>query len=97
METSFSEIKQKDVINLKDGKKLGKPFDLAFTYPEGKVVGIVVPGKKGFCFFKKEIFIDLKHIVKIGEDAILVDASPAPPPPKDKRGCPPQNNIYDYE
>lgn len=77
METSFSELKQKDVINLSDGSCLGKTCDVVFTYPEGKVCGIVVPGSKGWHFFRRqELFIELKSVTKIGEDVILVNLRP---------------------
>lgn len=110
METSFVEIKQKDVVNIKDGKKLGRTTDIIFTYPEGRVMGIVVPGKKGFLFFKSELFIDLRNVVKIGEDAVLVDIFCAPKPTKEGGNCrtypsppppPPKDNgrrsYEDYE
>lgn len=87
METSFVEIKQKDVVNIKDGKKLGRTTDIIFTYPEGRVMGIIVPGKKGFLFLKSELFIDLRNVVKIGEDTVLVDITCAPKPTKEGRNC----------
>lgn len=77
METSFSELRQKDVINLVDGSCLGRTCDVVFTYPEGKVCGIVVPGSKGWHFFRRnELFIELKSITKIGEDVVLVNLRP---------------------
>ena len=44
METSFCELHRKEAVNLTDGKQLGKVSDVVFTYPEGRVQGIVVPG-----------------------------------------------------
>lgn len=73
METGYCQIRQKDVINLRDGRKLGKVCDVVFLFPEGRVLGIIVPGGRGF--FQPEQFIELKNIVRIGEDAILVDVS----------------------
>ena len=84
METSFSELKCKEVINLCDGKRLGKVNDVVFTYPEGKVLGIVAPGGRGFRFGKGDLFIDLKCINKIGVDVILVEIRSAPKPDKKK-------------
>lgn len=107
METSFVELKQKEVVNVKDGKRLGRIIDIAFCCPEGRITGIIVPGGKSFLFSKNELFIDWGSITKIGEDAILVDIAPAPKPIKGgRRGCepPPQNgnrqcrrNFDDYE
>lgn len=73
MELSFSELRAKEVVNTQDGKKLGRVCDVALCYPENKWIGIVVPGGRGFAFKKSELFIDLRRIIKIGEDVILVD------------------------
>lgn len=91
MEVIFSELRQKEVINVADGKHLGKVCDLKFTFPEGNVLGVSVTGCKGFKFTKQEIFIPLKCITKIGEDAVLVNISENPPPPKPPmaQNCPP--------
>lgn len=87
MDVIFSELKQKEVINVSDGKHLGRVCDISFTFPEGKVLGFSVTGCKGFKFTKQEIFLPLKCIVKIGEDAVLVSFSENPPPPPPN--CPP--------
>ena len=86
METSYTELKCKEVINLCDGKRLGKVCDVVFTYPEGRVQGIVAPGGRGFRFGKGDLFIDLKNISKIGIDVVLVDIRSAPKPEKKKGG-----------
>ncbi len=91
METSFLAIKQKDVINLLDGKHLGKVCDISFSFPENNVLGFTVTGSKGFKFSKQEIFLPVKCIVKIGEDAILVKfgKEEKPEKPSKKPDCPP--------
>ena len=81
METSFSELKCKFVVNVTDGRNLGKTNDVVFTYPEGRVLGIVVPGGRGLRLFKNnDMFISLKSIVKIGADVVLVDLKSSPKP-----------------
>ena len=94
MEITFSELKQKDVINLIDGKHMGKVCDISFCFPKGDVLGFTVTGCKGFRFSKQEIFLPLKRVVKIGQDAVLVkfgkEEAP-PPPPKEPPRCPPPN------
>lgn len=93
MEVVYSGLRQKEVINLADGKHLGKVCDLKFTFPEGNVLGVSVTGCKGFKLTKQEIFIPLKCISKIGEDAVLVnlgDAQQPPPKPSKPQPCPPQ-------
>ncbi len=73
MEMSFSDLRTKEVINTNDGRRLGKVCDIVFCYPENRVIGIVAPGGKGFSIWKNEQFIDMKNIVKIGDDVVLVN------------------------
>ena len=75
MQISFLEIKDKDVVNVADGKKLGRVQDVVFTQC-GQITGFVVPGEKRFlhCFSRNEcIFIPFGNICKIGEDILLVE------------------------
>lgn len=72
MELNFSDLRAKEVINTQDGRKLGRVCDVALCYPENRWIGIIVPGGR-FSLKKNELFIDLKRIVKIGEDVILVN------------------------
>ena len=94
METSFGELRRIEVININDGKRLGKVCDLVFTYPEGRVLGIVVPGGRGFRWGKADLFVELKCVTKIGVDAVFVEIKSAPKSEKKKCGkwedsCPP--------
>ncbi len=73
MELTFSELRAKEVINTQDGKKLGKVCDIALCYPENRWIGVIVPNGTTFSIRKRGLFIDLKNIVKIGEDVILVN------------------------
>ena len=79
MELTYSELRQKEIINICDGKKLGRISDLVFTYPKNTVTGIVVPGCHKQSFFRSapELFISMCCITKIGEDVILVDLGKA--------------------
>ena len=72
MEQTFSEIKKKDVINLIDGKHLGKVCDISFTFPENNVHGFTVTGGKGIRWNRQDVFLPIKCVVKIGQDAVLV-------------------------
>lgn len=84
IETGYCQLRQKEVINLKDGRRLGRVSDVVFTFPEGKTLGIVVPGGRGF--FRPGMFIDLRNIVKIGEDTVLVEVRPVLKSSPPKRG-----------
>ena len=91
MEISYCELRTKMVVNLTDGRKLGRIIDLVYDECTAKVLGLVVPGGRSFVFFrpKEDIFIPYHCICKIGEDTILVELG-APPPPNN------QNNVYGY-
>ncbi len=74
---SFSEIKQKDVINICDGKKLGRPIDLILN-DSACVEALVVPGQSGglMGFLKPDregCVIPWSRVRRIGDDVILVE------------------------
>ncbi len=76
MELSYRDLAKKDVINISDGRCLGRIIDMKFKFPQGVIIGIVVPGQRtGIfrCFNRTEIYIDESKIIKIGGDVILVD------------------------
>ena len=76
MRLSYRDLKKRDVINVEDGRCLGRIIDLDLNFPSGVLAGIVVPGRKvHFCriFDKTEIYIDQSRIIKIGGDVILVN------------------------
>ena len=77
METTFLELKSKQVINTVDGKCLGHITDIVFDVVTAKALGFVVPQpNQGFwSFFRggKEIFIPFDCVCKIGVDVILVE------------------------
>ena len=74
---TFSELKQKDVVNIYDGKRLGKPIDLVLN-PGACVEALVVPsGSGGFLGLlrqdKEGCFIPWNRVLRIGDDVILVE------------------------
>ena len=86
MDTSFLELRCKEVVNVVDGRRLGHIVDVIFNLENGCLQGVVVPGEKSFWnVFKNgtELFIPLCQIVKVGEDAVLVElfANQNPNPP----------------
>ena len=83
MESSFLELRCKEVVNVVDGKKLGHIVDIVFELSSGRITGLVVPGEKNFWnVFKSsgEIFIPYSQICKIGDDTILVELYSCAPP-----------------
>ena len=70
----MSELQDKDIINLKDGKNIGRIIDLEVTN-EGIISYIIAEPKQFFKLnvYNKETSFTFKQIVKIGKDVILVD------------------------
>ena len=76
LESSFLELRCKEVVNVVDGKRLGHIVDIVFELATGQITGLVVPGEKNFWnVFKSggEIFIPYNQICKVGDDTILVE------------------------
>lgn len=73
---SFSELKQKDVINVCDGRRLGRPIDLILN-ERACVEAIVVPDSCGPFWFLRPVrdglVIPWNRIRRIGDDVILVE------------------------
>lgn len=72
----FWDLTEKEVINCKDGKRLGYVADLEIEIQTGKICKLYVPGPGKFCgCFGKgpEIVIFWNQIVRIGKEIILVD------------------------
>ena len=78
VEVSFCELRTKMVINVVDGKALGRIVDIVFSRENAKVAGVIVPGDKSFHLFgrKNELFVPYDRIMRIGLDAVLVELRP---------------------
>jgi len=75
----FQDLRNKEVIDLSDGKRLGFVCDIDVDIESGRIIAIVVPGKKGFGgFFGKteDYVIPWSSICKIGNDIIIVNNQP---------------------
>lgn len=81
METSFTELRNKEVINVMTGRLLGNVCDIVIDLRRNCILGLMVPGARSFFnFFRssQEIFIPFCNICKIGEDVILVEVVETP-------------------
>ena len=70
------DFKHKEVINIKDGRRMGYVQDVCADLETGRITSIIVPGgKKLMSFFNQnnDIIIPWQNIKCIGEDLILVD------------------------
>ena len=73
---TFGELKQKDVVNICDGRRLGKPIDIALN-DSACVIALIVPGPSSFwnCLKpdREGVSILWERIRRIGDDVILVE------------------------
>lgn len=80
MVENLTQISEKQVINLCDGRILGHVIDFKINLSSGCLTAIILPGETGFFGFKKctDIIIPWDKICKIGKDAIIVDIGELP-------------------
>ncbi len=73
----LSELQKKDIVNIKDGKKIGRIVDVSFDINSGYMIDFVIE-KTNFVkniFNNNELRIKFTQIKKLGEDVILIDIS----------------------
>lgn len=75
MDFTFSDLRYKEVINVKTGHRLGYVGDIQID-SSGKVISLIVPtqGKLGGIFGKTEDYIvPWQSINRIGDDIIIIE------------------------
>ena len=86
MRCRIAEMRNKEVIHVKSGMRLGCVNDVEFDTKDAKILGIVIFGKlKCFGILGREddLFIKWEEIKVIGDDTVLVGCNI--PPKKKKR------------
>lgn len=78
-EYSFSELRNKRIVNVSDGRELGHLCDIVFSCV-GRVNYFVAPGRRTFFKFNGNdcVCIPWQNIIKVGEDVILVELQSRP-------------------
>ena len=74
---SYSELRRKDVVNICDGRKMGRPIDLILS-DNACAQALVVPGRPGgllgfFRLDREGIVIPWERVRRVGDDVILVE------------------------
>jgi YlmC/YmxH family sporulation protein len=72
----ISELKQRDVININDGRRLGIVYDVEIDMEKGKIDALIIPGTGrilGLFSRESDIVVSWENIKKIGADVILID------------------------
>ena len=86
---TFSELKQKDVVNICDGRRLGKPIDLVFG-ETARIEAIVVPLPGNLLSLLKQekegCMLPWSRIMRIGDDVILVEVHEQDYPEMEREG-----------
>ncbi len=86
---STCDLREKDVVNVCDGRNLGCVTDFIIDTCEGKITALIVPRVSGFLGLacKGDIIIPWCKIECIGADTILVKIPPEEllPPKEEKK------------
>lgn len=72
----FFDLRQKEVINIRDGARLGYVSDCIMCHEKGQIKHIIIPGPaKIFGMFgrEQEYKVDWEHVKQVGNDLILID------------------------
>ncbi|MBR1743518.1 MAG: YlmC/YmxH family sporulation protein [Lachnospiraceae bacterium] len=71
------ELREKEVINICDGERLGNVCDIDFDIDTGQIFALIIPGPckiLGILGRDHEYIIPFCDIVRIGSDVVLVEA-----------------------
>ncbi len=99
---TLCQLKEKEVINVCDGRRLGCVEDLEFEIDSGKICSLILSERGGILGFGKGngIFVPWSSIKRIGPDIILVDIGEEPPsccegePDSPKPPKPPKRGFF---
>ncbi len=76
MGVRMGDLRDRDVVNVNDGKRLGIINDIEIDIENGRIRAIIIPGAGGFMGVigrRNDMVIPWEKIVKVGVDTILVD------------------------
>lgn len=85
----IADLRNKQVVCIKNGCVLGYIYDVEFNTCEGTLTAIIIPGRPRFfgIFGRDEdIVIPWSEIEVIGEETVLVTTDSAPYTPRAKKG-----------
>ena len=75
--TTVNALKDKEVVSVCDGRRLGYVCDFAVDLKSGKILSLIIPGDLKYFGFKRgdSCVIPWCAITRIGDDIILVNPS----------------------
>ncbi len=74
----LSELQKKDIVNIRDGKMIGRIIDVEFDINNGYMIHFVIEKAhllKNIFNSNEDICVKFTQIKKLGEDVILIDIS----------------------
>ncbi len=88
---TLSELRTKEVIDIRDGKRLGRVMDIEFCVVDSRVTALVVPADTSFIQSlrgeKCGLVIPWEDIRRIGDDVILVSTKSCDAGQEPQEGC----------
>lgn len=71
----ISDFQNKDVVNMKNGNRLGNIIDIDINMLDGSINKVIIYNKKSIfnVFKQEELELNWTLIKKVGDDVILVD------------------------
>ena len=79
MRSRVSELRCKEIINVRDGSRLGYLGDVEVDLESGKVLSLIVPGRRrlfGLLGREPDAVFPWESVERFGADIILVSAGP---------------------
>ena len=76
MSAKISDLQERQIVNIADGKCLGNIKDIELNMREGTIQALVLSGTGGFRGFLQnqgELLIPWHKVVRIGVDVVLID------------------------
>jgi len=77
MPQKTSELRGREVINIRSGYRLGFVYDVLFDVESGRIASLLIPAQaRFFGLFKRQedYIIPWDCVVRVGDDIILIDA-----------------------
>lgn len=76
MSAKISDLQERQIVNIADGKCLGNIKDIELNLTRGVIQALVLPGQgglKGILQNQGELRIPWQKVVRIGVDVVLID------------------------
>jgi len=76
MLAKVSDLQEREIVNVIDGRRLGPIKDIDIDVETGRITAIILPGSGKFLNFlrkKEDYIVPWEKIIRIGIDVILVE------------------------